>query len=333
MNFFLIRTIISRTFYVWIMLVLTGLTLTRAQNSAPTDILLSLNSINENNGPGSQVGGLSSTDVDSGDTHTYSLISGVGDSGNLAFMIVSNILVAANFLNHEVKERYSVRIRTDDGNGGTFEKVFEILVNDINEAPSDIALSNNEIDETDADFTLVGSLFSNDEDDGETLEYTLVEGAGDDNNELFRIDQNQLRTSAPIDFETDAELSVRLRVTDSGGLFFDKPFSITINNIVNEQLRVFDKDRAGSRVKNFFSPNGDGENDFWVIEDILDNPTNEVKVYSQGGKLLFQKQNYQNTWDGTSEGKNLPSGTYYYEINVYNQQSVVRGFLTIIREN
>jgi gliding motility-associated-like protein len=68
-----------------------------------------------------------------------------------------------------------------------------------------------------------------------------------------------------------------------------------------------------------------------VIEDILDNPINEVKVFSQNGTLLFSERNYKNTWKGTYNGKAIPPGTYYYEINVYNGESIIKGFLTIIR--
>ena len=93
----------------------------------------------------------------------------------------------------------------------------------------------------------------------------------------------------------------------------------------------------GGDVKNVFSPNGDGVNETWVIEDLLDNPFNEVRVFAQGGRLLYSQTNYQNDWDGTFKGDPIPDGTYYYEITVFeNGQStvparVIKGFLTIIR--
>ena len=64
--------------------------------------------------------------------------------------------------------------------------------------------------------------------------------------------------------------------------------------MVIEPLRIFDKDEADSRVKNFFTPNGDGENDTWMEEDTLDNPINEVKIFSQASKLIFSQRNYEN---------------------------------------
>ena len=49
-------------------------------NSAPTNISLSSSSLNENVATGTTIGALSTTDSDSGDTHTYSLVSGTGDT-------------------------------------------------------------------------------------------------------------------------------------------------------------------------------------------------------------------------------------------------------------
>jgi gliding motility-associated-like protein len=82
-----------------------------------------------------------------------------------------------------------------------------------------------------------------------------------------------------------------------------------------------------------FTPNADGINDTWVIPcfDIYDN---ETKVYNRWGELVFSQVNYQGDWDGTSNGKPLPDGTYYYVIDVFypnGQSEVLKGNVTIIR--
>ena len=56
-------------------------------NSAPTNISLSPSSVNENVATGTTIGALSTTDSDSGDTHTYTLVSGTGDTDNTSFSI------------------------------------------------------------------------------------------------------------------------------------------------------------------------------------------------------------------------------------------------------
>ena len=300
-------------------------------NIAPTDITLSPTTIDENNALSAEVGTLSTTDTDATDTHTYSLIAGTGDTDNTKFMVAGNKLFAGATFDHEAKDSYSIRLQTQDNNGGRFEKALTITINDVNEAPTDISLSNNTIDEADDAGILVGTMASVDQDAAETFTYTLVAGTGDDNNLLFTFTGDELRTAAPINFESNTMLSIRVKVTDSGGLSYEETFNITINNVELEEIRDFTKDAPDARIKNFFSPNGDGINDFWVIDDILDNPINEVKVFSQNGTLIFSQRNYKNTWDGTYKGEAIPPGTYYYEINVYNGEQIVKGFLTIIR--
>jgi gliding motility-associated-like protein len=300
-------------------------------NIAPTDITLSPTTIDENNALSAEVGTLSTTDTDATDTHTYSLIAGTGDTDNTRFMVAGNKLFAGATFDHEAKDSYSIRLQTQDNNGGRFEKALTITINDVNEAPTDISLSNNTIDEADDAGILVGTMASVDQDAAETFTYTLVAGTGDDNNLLFTFTGDELRTAAPINFESNTTLSIRVKVTDSGGLSYEETFNITINNVELEEIRDFTKDAPDARIKNFFSPNGDGINDFWVIDDILDNPINEVKVFSQNGTLIFSQRNYKNTWDGTYKGEAIPPGTYYYEINVYNGEQIVKGFLTIIR--
>ena len=64
----------------------------------------------------------------------------------------------------------------------------------------------------------------------------------------------------------------------------------------------------------FFTPNGDGSNDEWHIEGIsnLENP--EVFIYDRYGKLLYRLNNQNIGWDGTMNGKDLPSSDYWFKL-------------------
>ena len=85
-------------------------------------------------------------------------------------------------------------------------------------------------------------------------------------------------------------------------------------------------------ANNILTPNGDGKNDFWIITDLqVMYPKNEVIVYDKTGKVVFKASNYQNNWDGTSNGATLSTGTYYYEINIGSGLKPVKGTLTILR--
>ena len=102
-------------------------------NTAPTNIALSSSSIPENNTAGAQIGTLSATDVNSGDTHTFTLVSGSGDSDNGAFTITGNALTINASADFETKASYNIRIRATDSGAGslTFEKQFTVSITDV----------------------------------------------------------------------------------------------------------------------------------------------------------------------------------------------------------
>lgn len=83
---------------------------------------------------------------------------------------------------------------------------------------------------------------------------------------------------------------------------------------------------------NILSPNGDGKNDTWVIEDIEKYPDNQVSIFDRSGRLIYQTKNYKNNWDGTLSGLPLAENTYFYLIKFKKGIHYVtqRGYITII---
>jgi gliding motility-associated-like protein len=81
------------------------------------------------------------------------------------------------------------------------------------------------------------------------------------------------------------------------------------------------------------SPNGDGSNDEWIIDNIEVFPNCIVEVYNRWGELLFQSVGYKEKWNGTYKGKLLPVGTYYYIINLMDPlyPDAYTGPITILR--
>jgi RHS repeat-associated protein len=98
-------------------------------NDAPTHLTLSSGNVDEGQPAGTTVGNLSSTDQDPGDTFTYSLAAGTGDVDNAAFQVVGSTLKTAATFDYETDSSYSVRVRTDDGHGGTYEDQFGVTIN------------------------------------------------------------------------------------------------------------------------------------------------------------------------------------------------------------
>jgi gliding motility-associated-like protein len=73
-------------------------------------------------------------------------------------------------------------------------------------------------------------------------------------------------------------------------------------------------------VFNGFTPNGDGINDNWVIENIENFPDNKVTIFNRWGNKVWDTKDYNNTsnfWNGqTQTGAVLTSGTYFYVIEI-----------------
>lgn len=82
-------------------------------------------------------------------------------------------------------------------------------------------------------------------------------------------------------------------------------------------------------IPNTFTPNGDGINDTWIIP-YINYVNSTLKVYNRQGQLVYSVTNYKNNWDGTSDGKVLPWGAYYYVI-VANQNTTISGNINIVK--
>ncbi len=134
--------------------------------------------------------------------------------------------------NYEVKTSYDIRVRTTDAGGLWAENTFTINVNNVNEAPTALALSANTINENAASGTAIGTFSSTDVDVGDTFTYSLVAGAGDTDNASFSIVSGELRSAAVFDYETKSSYSIRVRTTDAGGLNTENTFTINVNDIL-----------------------------------------------------------------------------------------------------
>ena len=201
-------------------------------NEAPVGMALSQTGVAENQPSGTAIGTFSTTDPDAGNTFTYTLVSGTGDVDNARFSIEGGSLKTAAAFDFEAQNSYSIRVRTTDQGGLTFEKVFTISVIDQNESPTNLALSASSVAENVAVGTAVGTFSTTDPDAGNTFTYTLVSGAGDTGNASFAIAGTTLQTTAGFDFEAQSTYSIRVRTTDQGGLSYDKVFAISVTDLL-----------------------------------------------------------------------------------------------------
>ena len=104
-------------------------TYTAVMNAAPTDITLSNSSVDQAGGANATVGTLTATDPDVGDTFTFTLVAGTGDTHNSLFNISGNTLRANNAAALNAGTYY-VRIRVADSYNSSLDKAFAIMVTD-----------------------------------------------------------------------------------------------------------------------------------------------------------------------------------------------------------
>lgn len=76
----------------------------------------------------------------------------------------------------------------------------------------------------------------------------------------------------------------------------------------------------------FFTPNGDGYNDIWNINDLaINNPNAAINIYDRYGKLIKQITPSTSGWNGTFNGQPLPSTDYWFTVE-FNEKDTIRIF-------
>ncbi|MCA9122831.1 MAG: VCBS repeat-containing protein [Planctomycetaceae bacterium] len=286
-----------------------------AVNDAPTAIALSSNTIAENSDTTFpiSIGELTATDVDEGDSHMFTLVTGLGDADNSRFRIDGDRLQLKpnEVVNFEAQSSYAVRVNVFDGLNNV-EQSLTVSVTDVNESPTSVSLSNNSVAEN-TDTTnpaLIGTLSANDVDAGDMHMFRLVAGTGDTDNGKFRIDGNELqvRAGTDLDHESQSSYSVRVQAIDTGGLMVQRMLTIVVtdvneaptslllsNNRINESadtssgpvtvgtLSALDETPSASLAYTLVMGAGDADNAAFQI-------TGNALQFRQGTALDFESQ-------------------------------------------
>lgn len=99
---------------------------------------------------------------------------------------------------------------------------------------------------------------------------------------------------------------------------------------LNNNTSTDNKTIAGIRIPNVFTPNGDGKNETFFIENLDRFESNEVTIINRWGSTVYQTKGYLNDWTATG----LADGTYYYVVKVKNglgKWAEYKGYITVIR--
>ena len=119
---------------------------------------------------------------------------------------------------------------------------------------------------------------------------------------------------------------------DNDGVGFDDCDGDGIPNFL-------DSDLCELLVPAVFTPNDDGDNDYWEILGIQAFPENNVKVFNRWGEIVYLKEGYNNEFNGRANKRTqmnggdglLPTGTYYYVIKVYQTGDIYTGYVYITK--
>ncbi len=223
-------------------------------------------------------------------------ITPIGGSG-LKTYVWSNGATTQNLTN-VTAGRY--RVTTSDANGCSFS-----LDTVITQPISSISFTNILTPETCKDYI-----------DG-AIQLTVKGGT-----KPYRVNWSTGETTPNISSLIAGQYSVS--ILDSNNCRLDTSF------IINRRCRI---DTSAFRVFDVITPNGDNNNDKWIIANIEKYPNNEVFIYNRWGQIVYTKKAYTNEWAGTNqEGKELPAAAYFYIIKLNDDKNTVwEGSVTILR--
>lgn len=257
-------------------------------NNAPTDITLSAVAIDENTSVATDIGTVSGTDADTGDTLSFT----VSDN---RFEVVNGTLrlKASASLDHEFIQgagtdaTIDIVITVTDGHGGSYTESFTITVNDINDAPSDLDMDSFDVNENEAG-AIVGTLSVVDQDEVDSFTYEV----SDDRFEIVD-GQLKLKDQYKLDFEAENEISIEVTVTDAAGATYSEIFTINVVDVDDEpDIEVWAANstttgqiQVGEVITGAVNTNGDVD---WLAVELVAGETYEINLQSVDFDTYFQ---------------------------------------------
>ncbi|MBP6090328.1 MAG: gliding motility-associated C-terminal domain-containing protein [Crocinitomicaceae bacterium] len=154
--------------------------------------------------------------------------------------------------------------------------------------------------------------------------------------------------------EANGQISVLVSGGNGGGTYSWPAFGTTGSVLINADAGTYQVDYVdalGCTISGtysigcvplipvfptqFISPNNDGKNDKWVINNLYKYPDNKVTIFNRYGNVVFEAEPYNNDWDGTYQQNGtvvgpLPSATYFYIIDTKKKsQDPFKGYIEI----
>jgi len=244
-----------------------------------TDIELSKAEIDENAPASSILGTLSARGPQAGAAQ-LSLVEGEDGTDNKQFRLSGTSLLAVSSFNYEAKANLSIRVRADTGTpGASFDKVFTIKVNNLNEPPELTIQRNQEVTENLPAGSLVVLVTVTDPDAGDNVALELEEKAG------FELVGDKLQTTQSFNFEAvppEGPFDLVITARDSGNPSQETRTSVTVRvapvneaptdiRITNGRVAENQSPGASAGTLSVIDPDGPNQSHtFTKIADVLD---------------------------------------------------------------
>ena len=187
-----------------------------------------------------------------------------GSSSNTTLVPDANIVFGGSGANRTVtitpvaKQNGMVTITVTMSDGSlTTSDTFVLKVTAVNDAPTSIALYGDKVVENVWIGFDIGEFTAIDIDQGDNFIFSLVDGEGDTDNANFKIEDGKLKAAIVFDYLEKSLHSIRVRVTDADGLYFEQAFEVEVIqsnaflNATNKVVTIFFKDAIVDNSSSF----------------------------------------------------------------------------------
>lgn len=145
------------------------------------------------------------------------------------------------------------------------------------------------------------------------------------------------------DNKTDFGINSVTHEYDTAGVFNIQMIAVSENNCVDTAWKTLNIDTSTrvdtvktiidtvlvtpelKKLKNILTPNGDGINDLFLVEEVTKGGNCELKVFNQWNEVVYSSSAYNNDWDG----QNLKTGTYFYILDCGGEKT--KGSINILK--
>jgi gliding motility-associated-like protein len=134
----------------------------------------------------------------------------------------------------------------------------------------------------------------------------------------------------PITFEWNDDLSQTTAVAT--GLEGSQTYVVVVTDAIGCTLseEVFVEPTEGCFfISTGITPNGDGDNDLWLLGGLEYYPSAKIQVFNRWGQTVFESTGYNAPWDGSYQGQALPIADYYFVIDYQEDKEPITGTVTI----